>query len=207
MSTNNYDKIAFIYEKLSKVILGKEFVRSKDLFLQNILEDMDVWVIGGGTGAIIPEILIKNGLTGKLVYSEASQKMLQRARKRVSSKDEDRVHFYREERFHWPFASKADIVICQYLLDVLIDQQIHNFFKALEKAINPNTQLIFADFYPHSRKSLFIKAMISAFRCITNHPRKDLPDYDFFFERYGWKTQEEFQIQGGFIRVKCLVKA
>jgi ubiquinone/menaquinone biosynthesis C-methylase UbiE len=176
------------------------------MFFDSIMPDMYIWCLGGGAGALLPTLLSKNSPNGRVVFTEASVEMLKVAKRKVEERNRSRVIFHHNETFNWPISRKADLIICQYFLDVLTEKQLEAFFSRLEDVTHPSTQMLFVDFYPHPSHRLLMNTMIHAFRWLTGHPRKDLPDYDHYFEKFGWCTLQEKKFKNGFIKAKCLGK-
>jgi ubiquinone/menaquinone biosynthesis C-methylase UbiE len=53
---NNYDRIARIYDKLSRMVFGKSIVRAQQSILPFITTPARMLIVGGGTGWILEEI-------------------------------------------------------------------------------------------------------------------------------------------------------
>ena len=105
-TVDKYRFLAPIYDYLASLVLGKAFHESKWTFLEIIQPGDTVWVIGGGTGAILPEILKRCGKNGKIIYMEASNKMLEKAKGRVSLDCQSRVEFICSEDLDFPMRGK-----------------------------------------------------------------------------------------------------
>ncbi len=206
MSINSYDFIAPFYDPLSSLLLGNSYRQSKHTFFECITPNMNIWCLGGGTGNMLPTLLSMNAPNGKVIYTESSQKMLELAKKRVPEQQTRRVIFHYNDTFDWPISARADMIICQYFLDVLTDFQLNALFSKLGTVTHPATRMLFVDFYPLPSKSLLLYTMIHTFGWATGHPRKDLPDYAYYFTKYGWVTDEERNFENGFIKAKCLVR-
>ncbi|EPR65947.1 class I SAM-dependent methyltransferase [Cyclobacterium qasimii] len=184
---DNYNLIAPIYDGLATLFLGRKFHDSKWEFLDCIQPGDTVWLIGGGTGGNLPEILKRCGKEGKVIFMEASIKMLNKARKRIHSHVKNQVEFVCADDFKLSRKDKIDVVITQFLLDVLADDAIDALFDKVRQNVSSNTCWLFLDFYPVKNKKWLIHLMITSFSMLAGHPRKELPDYDKFFKGWGWE--------------------
>lgn len=202
---NNYDPIAFFYDGFSR-LLGKEYQKSKFTFLEEIKENVQVLYLGGGTGVNLILLLKQVGEGGKVYYVEASSKMIQRAEKRIPSSLKNRVIFLHQRDFSEIPHIKFDWLITQYFLDILPGEEIHLLFQALTARSEKDSQWIFVDFFEVQGKKWLIKLMIGFFQFFTHNPRKNLPDYIYFFKEYGWETREKKLIKKGFIQAWLLAR-
>ena len=201
-TVDKYRFLAPIYDYLASLVLGKAFHESKWTFLEIIQPGDTVWVIGGGTGAILPEILKRCGKNGKIIYMEASNKMLEKAKGRVSLDCQSRVEFICSEDFGLPKEGGIDVVITQFLLDVLTDHSINSLFQRVKQKVSPSTSWLFLDFYPVKDKQWLIHLMITSFSLLAKHPRKELPDYEEFFKTWGWGEKKAVSFEKGFYKAK-----
>ena len=197
---DNYRFLAPFYDLLAGVFLGKAFKSSQYLFLDTIKKGDRILVLGGGTGRNLNEIIERAGDRGELCFVEASPSMLGRAKNRVKQEEESRVQFLCTGDFTKIPYKKFDLVITQYFLDVLKDEDLELLFKAIGKRVSHRTRWLFVDFFFVKRKWGLIKMMMLSFRYLASHPRNDLPDYGVFFEKYGWEMKGVCQLENGFIQ-------
>jgi hypothetical protein len=201
-SRNGYNLIAPVYDLLASLALGRGYIKSKWALLENINSGDTVWFIGGGTGANLPEILKRCGSNGKVIYTEASEIMLQKARKNLSPEIIHQVKFICLGDFKLPSDVKVDVIITQFFLDVLTDTSINSLFEQVGKRASTAARWIFLDFYPVINKKIFIRLMIGFFNLLTGHPRKELPEYDLFFQKWGWREIKTTSFKDGFYMAK-----
>ncbi|MBD3628407.1 class I SAM-dependent methyltransferase [Cyclobacterium sp.] len=201
-SPDHYRLLAPFYESLSRLLLGNQFQASKTAFLHTIEKGDQVLVVGGGAGANMPELLRRCGEKGKVVYMEASASMMRQCRKGLDRDLLRQVVFIHASAFDALPDLKFDVVITQYFLDVLPDEQIDRLFGALQSKVGKHTRWIFADFYPLSSKMVQLKAMINTFRLLTRHARKDLPEYEGYFYKWGWQEMESMIYCQGFYQAR-----
>ncbi|WP_375585031.1 class I SAM-dependent methyltransferase [Cyclobacterium xiamenense] len=198
-----YCLIAPVYDFLSQLVFGKDFQRSRTVFLDRIRPGNTVLVLGGGTGSILPQLLNRCGTGGRILYLEPSQAMLRRARQRLELSVQAQIEWVHSSQLGDLPAVKLDAIVSHYLLDVLPDEGIDRIFLELQTRIHSETRWLFADFFPISDRRWLLVAMICLFRWFARHPRKDLPDYESFFQKWGWKELDRIAFQRGFFRAMC----
>nr|WP_245189700.1 class I SAM-dependent methyltransferase [Lunatimonas salinarum] len=157
---------------------------------------------GGGSGLNLPYLLHRVGRFGGVVYVEPSVRMTILAKDRIASGNVDFV----DSMAQVPPTRVFDVVMTQYLLDILDDRELDRFFGEVGRRVLPGTRWLVVDFYPKAHKKAVWKTMIQFFRLLVNHPRRDLPAYDTFFERFGWKVQQQVEWQRGFMVAKVFRK-
>lgn len=199
---SNYNFIAPVYDLLASMALGRGYIKSKWALLDQIRTGDTVWFIGGGSGANLPDILKRCGNNGQVIYTEASEVMLQKAKSNTSPDFIHQVKFICSADFMLPPDVKVDVVITQFLLDVLTDASINSLFEQVGHRVSPDAHWIFLDFYPVSNKEFLIRLMINFFSMLTSHPRKELPEYDTFFQKWGWREIKSISFKEGFYMAK-----
>lgn len=199
---NDYDLIAPIYDLLASLVLGRVYIKSKWAFLENIKSGDKVWFIGGGTGANLPDILKRCGKNGLVIYTEASEVMLQKARENIRPDVMHQIKFICSDDLRLPPDLTVDVIVTQFFLDVLTDAAINSLFEQVRRGASPGVRWIFLDFYPIIKKKIFIRLMISFFSLLTRHPRKELPAYDAFFQKWGWREIKKSSFKKGFYVAK-----
>lgn len=203
MKGHSYDPIAPFYDFFS-LALGKPYQNSKSVFLNKMGSGDKILYLGGGTGANLPFILEQIGPKGRIFYMEASAKMIRKGKSRVKPDQLSQIVFLHQSDFSKIPHETYDVVLTQFFLDILSDEEIEKLFQELGQRINSNTKWIFLDFFPITKKKWLVQLMIRFFRWTTGNPRKDLPDYGHYFEYYGWEIEGKKSLQGGFIEAWLL---
>lgn len=201
-SPDHYRLLAPFYERLSRLLLGNEFQASKTAFLHTIAEGDRVLVLGGGAGTNMPEVLRRCGDNGKVYYLEASAAMIRQCQAGLDKDLIQQVLFLHASTFDALPDLKFDVVITQYFLDVLPDDKIDRLFGAIHSKVDEDTRWIFADFFPLPGKMMLLKTMIHAFRLLTRHARKDLPEYEYYFNKWGWQEMDSMLYCQGFYQAR-----
>ncbi|MFO7825101.1 MAG: class I SAM-dependent methyltransferase [Cyclobacterium sp.] len=188
-TTDHYRLLAPFYERLGSLLFGNEFQASKLAFLDSIGRGDQVLVLGGGAGSNMREILNRCGSKGKVIYMEASASMIRECQSGLSMDLLQQVTFIHAASFDALPDMKFDVVFTQYFLDVLPDEKIDQLFRKIQTKVQAHSHWIFADFYPVPSKMLLLKTLINSFRILTRHPRRDLPEYGYYFEKWGWEER------------------
>ncbi|WP_215224218.1 class I SAM-dependent methyltransferase [Echinicola shivajiensis] len=200
MEKNLYDRVVFFYDDLASLVLGKGHLESKRAFLDRITKGNNVLYIGGGTGTNLPEILEQVGEEGKVFFVEASQKMIDKAKKGVPDSLRGRVLFLKEDDFMKMPNHQFEIIITQFLLDLLTESDLEVLFDEVDKRCKRETKWIFTDFLDHPNRKILQYIMIWFFRLVTKNPRKDLPNYSKYFENYGWGIKSKMSFKKDWIQ-------
>lgn len=206
MEKNLYDSVVTFYDRMAMAVLGEGYQKSKWIFLEEIMAGDCVLYIGGGSGENLSAVLQKVGSRGRVFYVEASQKMLDRAKKRMGLEGGANLFFLHQAEFSELPLLRFDFVITQYFLDVLSDPQINDLFEELGKRTRTKSKWLLVDFYNNAKRRGMQFLMITFFRFMTKHPRRDLPDYDHFFKEYRWQKQKEKGFKNGWIKAVVFKK-
>src|SRR5690554_3751220 len=140
------------------------------------------------------------GESGKIIYIEAASRMIEKAKKSIPSNLGSRVIFLHQSDFSAIPLASFDVVITQYLLDILPDEDIDQLFQQITKRSDEHSRWIFVDFFEVRGKRWLVKLMIRFFRFFTGNPRKDLPNYEDYFIKNGWQIYNRKTLDKGFIQ-------
>lgn len=189
--SDNYGFLAPFYQLLSRAVFGRKILEANQAFLTENLGQKQI-IIGGGDGVAYQKY--EKQLEG--YYFEKSAKMLQLAQKNLKN---SRLKFVHGE---FSGEKKGDCFFLPFLLDSLTDQEISDLMERIKKCLSPRGKLVISDFFePKSPSQRFLlKVMLWFFRLVTQHPRNDLPNYPFFFQKAGFSLVEEKTWEKGWIR-------
>lgn len=123
-SINVYDRIAWIYDPISRWVLGEKYSQSKYIFLDRLQRGSKVLILGGGTGENLPEIVQRVGEKGMVYFMEASSAMIHRSKRRFRPVLPTNIKFIHSADFSQLSNIKPDFILTQYFLDVLSDEQL-----------------------------------------------------------------------------------
>ncbi|MFT3749931.1 MAG: methyltransferase domain-containing protein [Agriterribacter sp.] len=205
---NNYDKIAFCYDLLSRLVFGNSIRQSQICLLPFISPGNRILIAGGGSGWILEEIsrIYTSGLY--IVYIEVSAKMLKLAKEKNIA--EHKIEFLNcsIEEYHTAFA--FDIIITAFLFDNFNEKTAAENFDKLNTLLGNKGKWLFADFHITEQSSFYqrmlLKLMYSFFKRVSNVEADKLPDMDAFFFKYRYKEVFCKYHYNQFIKSDCWVK-
>jgi len=192
---DRYSFIAPFYSPLARMVFGTSLTEVKIAFAENLALKR-VLIIGGGDG------LEYKGFARQVrgEFWELSEAMLRKAKKNLS---ESKLEFHLG-KFEADSENKFDEVWLHFVLDTFTDLELEKFLVELKSALNPESTLYLADFFePQSWIQQVIQfIMIRFFRIFTAHPRIDVPEYEQFLKKAGFKKLEELKKRKGWIRAQ-----
>jgi ubiquinone/menaquinone biosynthesis C-methylase UbiE len=196
---NGFDRIAFIYDLLAKLVFGKSIVDSQKYFLNKIPDRSKVLILGGGSGWLLVELL-KQKPNCEVWYVEASQKMIKLSKNKIEA--DKPVNFIHGTEQDIPSSIKYDALITNFYLDLFTNHQLINIIVKLQSSIKPGAQWIVTDFVNNEKwwQSIMLKVMYWFFRMACNIESGQLPDWSLFLEQTGVKEIDSRIFYNGFIR-------
>ena len=123
MIKSGFDFVAPFYDSLAGLVFGRAIRDAQVIFLDMIPRQSQILIIGGGTGWILPEIFTRAS-PARIVYLEASPKMLNLARQQILNPAQEACTEFRlgtekdirsEEKF--------DVFISHFFLDLFLPDQ------------------------------------------------------------------------------------
>jgi tRNA (cmo5U34)-methyltransferase len=185
----NYNKIAPFYKLLSRLLFGKSLIKSQLLFLKKIPENTQALVIGGGSGAFLPELL-KNPNCRKVLYVESSSEMLRLTKKTISQVNhsaEIELRLGTEENI-LP-GEKFNAIITYCFLDLFNDKELNSIIQKLNLHLTQDGIWLVVDFritthfFHKFWQSLLIRILYLFFNITTGMKTNKLAPFDNYFER------------------------
>jgi ubiquinone/menaquinone biosynthesis C-methylase UbiE len=176
----NFNRIVLFYDFLKRLVFGKQLEKSSSHFLNQILPNSKVLIIGGGTG----KILLDFKSTHQIKYLELSIGMIEKAKQRHSKAQ---IQFIQADILDWTTNDKFDVVITPFVLDCFNEDQLNLIFPKLKDALNENGEWIQNDFYPkNDAHRLLVKIMYRFFNRSTNLKVNELADFDSLFKKHNF---------------------
>ena len=190
---NNFDFVAPFYDQLAGLIFGKVIRNSQTWLLPFIPENATILLIGGGTGWLLTKIL-RRTQASKIVYLEASGKMLERSKKRYAlgpKNSRTNVEFRLGTESQLAEKENFDIIITPFLLDLFLPENLQELMAKLFAHLKPDGLWLIADFEPENairfwQKSL-LNIMVQFFKVTANLQSNELPDLNAAFARFPLK--------------------
>lgn len=213
MSAFSFNLVAPIYDQLAHFVFGRAIKLAQLETLKFIPQGTQVLIIGGGTGWILKELLDK-AICSRVVYLEASDKMLNKTRQLISDKDKaaNNIEFRlgTEENLH--LAEKFDVVISNFLLDLFAPVPLKKITYKLFHALTPGGLWLVTDFVQPQKRGikiwgdLLFKSMYLFFRLTCNISASALPDWENLLQSYPLKSGESWYFYHGLIKSVMLQK-
>jgi tRNA (cmo5U34)-methyltransferase len=195
---NGFDRIAPIYDRLTRIVFGKSIFNSQIFFLGQLPENGKVLILGGGTGWIAAEVLkVKNV---EIVLIDASEKMIAIAREQ--NPEHERIRFIHGTEANIP-EEKFDGVITNFYFDLFETKELCSVVDRILSALTERSIWIATDFVNEKWwHSVHLAVMYTFFRITSSLKTKKLPDWQTIinsrFELFGRKD-----FFSGFIRTCC----
>lgn len=200
---NNYDKVAFQYDWLSKVVFYRSLENAQVSLLKYIPAGSHVLIVGGGTGWILERLsqLHNNGLS--ITYVEISGNMIILSQKRdIKENTVEFVHLPIEEYIP---DRDYDVILTPFLFDNFAPERAQPIFWQLHYALKKGGTWLFADFYYDKGKSrwwqkLLLKIMYTFFRLLCNIEANSLFDMAICFGQGKYEVLHKRFFYFGFIQ-------
>lgn len=203
----DFNGIAPFYDRLSKIIFGKQLQRASECFIIQLPETGNVLYIGGGSGILLNKILEdKPKIT--IDFVEKSEKFLTIAKQNLRSEYLNRVNFVHGTENDLPIVCAYQAIITFFIIDLFSEHEAANFCKKIEAHLLPKGIWLLTDFVATNNtfNQWLLKSMYFFFKLVANVQVKKLPNYDLFFEQFQYtKLQSKFfyhEMIGAFVFVK-----
>ena len=105
----NYDKIAPIYDMLSKLVFNRSQLLGQIEQLKNLSDNQHILICGGGSGKILDEISIRMPRGIQILYLDSSQKMIEIAETR--NRGSNIIEFVCQDILDFETDKSFDIII------------------------------------------------------------------------------------------------
>ena len=205
---NNYNTIAFCYDRLSKLVYGDSIRKSQNCLLSFISNGDKVLIVGGGTGWILEEIcqLYPSGLN--IMYVEASRNMMRLAQQRNTR--ENNVEFLKIYIEQYETASAFDVIFTPFLFDNFNEENAPKNFHRLNALLRKKGKWLFVDFDINKKSSYrnkwLLKTMYLFFKIATNIQAHALTDMKSLFLQNGYEEVFNQYHYNQFIKSSCWVR-
>ena len=204
----DFDRIAPVYDALSWAVFGRSLERAQTVFLDRVPAGASILIVGGGTGSLL-ERLLANRQPGRIVYLEASARMLALTSRRVLNRHLlGTVEFRLGDETTLQPGEQFDVVITPFVLDLFTTQTLRTrLLPRFRLALKPGGQWLITDFVPAigwGRKTL-IQAMIWFFRLTANIEAHHLADWQPLMAEMGLTLWERSPQAGGLVSAEVWV--
>ena len=183
----NYNRVAWIYDRLAKIVFGEKQQLAKRVFLDQIPDKSRILVVGGGTGSILNYLRELNKEL-EVDFVEKSSNMLLKARKRdITSL---KVNFYHHSILDLE-TTGYNVILTSFFFDQFTEEQAHIILQHLKPKLRPDGILIFSDFIRtnHPWDRIVTHLMFSFFRLTAKVRAQSFPSYNTLFSSLGFYTR------------------
>lgn len=191
-----------MYDLLARAVFGRSLERAQTVFLDRIPVGASVLIVGGGTGRLLEPLLTGNSFA-RIVYLEASARMLARATRRVLNRHvPGTVVFRLGDESALPADERFDVIITPFVLDLFTANTLRiQLLPRLRNALKPGGQWLVTDFVPavHWKQKTLIQAMIWFFRLTANIEARQLADWQSLLAETNLTLQKRQSQVGGLV--------
>ena len=202
----NFDSIAPVYDLLASLVFGKTIRNTQRHYLSVIPDHARILIIGGGSGWILTDILLRKKNLRHITYLEASSVMLDLASKKLTTfkalPTESQlpvITFRHGTEDDIPADDFYDVVITNFFLDLFDEAELQEVMKKLSAVLHPEGIWLFSDFNICNQpvnawwQRLLVRSMYWFFRITCQLTPASLPDFKRAFHQHGWiQTQSKY---------------
>lgn len=194
----NFDGVAPYYDALAWLVFGQRLKQAQALFLDEIPANASVLIVGGGTGWLLEQVLTRCQ-PQRVIYLEASARMLARASRRMMQHALiGTVDFRVGEETSLTSEDRADVVLTPFVLDLFTAETLQTqFIPRLNRVLKPGGLWLVTDFIQPAKgwQRTLLWTMIRFFQLTagiqTNHLadwQKCLADADLKRKKQQWRV-------------------
>jgi len=202
---NDFDQVAPFYDRLAKLIFGERLLDAQAHHLAHLPPAGKIAIVGGGAGKILDAVSALPTQPEKIYYIDASQRMLQKAKQRLNSREHNKpaqsVQFIEASVENWQPQEQVDALITPFFLDCFDGPALKFVVSHLNKCLRPGGLWLLTDFVSSQRVGhLFtVATMFTFFRITAGLQSKRLENYGGQITRLGYTSldQREFDTIAG----------
>ena len=205
----SFDAIAPWYGTLEWIAFGDDLQRCRVACLGEIAAPHRVLIVGEGNGRFLCELLrLHPGV--EIDCLDASQRMLQLARKRIDRELPDRVErvrFLHQNVTSWAAPEhRYDLVVTHFFLDCFPEPTLAKIIRTLARAVTEDATWLLADFriprdgIARLRARGWLAAMYLFFRTTTRIQASELIDPTPFMRAEGFVLVRQQLFQKGMLK-------
>lgn len=181
----NYDKIAPIYDTLSKLVFNKSQLLGQIAQLKYLNANQHILICGGGSGKILDEISIKIPRGLQILYLDSSQKMIEIAKTR--NRGSNIIEFICQDILDFETDKRFDVIITSFFFDNFPENKANYVFGKLDSLLVNNGLWFQNDFTLSSNteiwwKSIMLRIMYLFFNLTSNLGNSKLIEMESVFD-------------------------
>jgi ubiquinone/menaquinone biosynthesis C-methylase UbiE len=196
--TNDFDRIAGLYDFLVRLVFGKKLINAQLHFLDKVPRNGRILILGGGTGELAA-VLLNQQPQASITYLDASAKMISLARRRL--KESAPVSFILGTEESLPALGLFDVVITNFYLDMFSDSTLPTVLERIQSALAPDGLWLVTDFVSTNnvKHKVLLKVMYCFFRVVSRIDATHLPDWYGLLNRHAIHSGKK-NFSGGMIQ-------
>ncbi|MCX6216048.1 class I SAM-dependent methyltransferase [Spirosoma sp.] len=198
----NFNLIAPVYDVLAFVVFGRKLQQAQGHFLSTIPPKASVLLVGGGTGWLLEQVLIRCQ-TERVLYLETSSRMVARATRRMTDKSLlGMVEFRVGDETSLRSGEQFDVVITPFLLDLFSEHTLQSrLIPSLLSVLKSGGMWLVTDFVapPAWWQKILLWAMIRFFRLIAGIETRKLANWQQSLSDAGLVLQARKPQVGGMV--------
>ena len=208
--SNQFDWIAPVYDALAFAVFGRRLQRAQVVFLDQIPVGATILLVGGGTGWLLEQVLIRRQ-PRHVVYLEPSAQMIARASRRMLRRSVLGSVDFRvgDEQLLQP-NERFDVILTPFVLDLFTEQTLQEqFIPRLSNALKPGGLWFITDFVRTQiwwQKAL-LWSMIRFFRLTAAIDARQLADWQQQLTDAGFMRRQHQPQVGGMVSAEVRVFA
>jgi ubiquinone/menaquinone biosynthesis C-methylase UbiE len=207
--TNNFDIVAPVYDRLSRLVFGRAQINAQIHQLKNLSPDSRILIVGGGTGWILESIAKQYSSGLQITYVEISEKMIQLAKTVNAGKNH--VAFVHTAIENYQTELRFDVILTPFLFCNFLEETTIVVFNKLHSLLKSKGYWFITDFIVNEGngkwwKLLLTKSMYLFFKLFGIVEGNALTDMQPVFFTHQYTLKEEAFYYGGFIESAVYVK-
>lgn len=195
----NYNKTAWFYDALSRLVYGDTLNRAQRHLLHLIPANAHILIIGGGTGQILSDITVIHPAGLTITYVEISANMIALARKRDAGSNQ--IHFIEQPIENVNYPGNFEVIITGFLFDNYTAEALAHTFPHISNMLKPGGLWLNTDFRLTGRwwQWLLLKSMYLFFKLFSKIEASGVPDVKPYFTRLGYRLVNRATFYGDFV--------
>ena len=142
---NTYNRIAWAYDKLARVVFGESILRSQTHYLSLLKPNEKILIVGGGSGNVLT-FIDELDIPLTIDFVEPSEKMIQRAENRMPLNNLADINFHQATFESYNPQVQYDWVFCFFFLDLFKRETLINHVAHINNLMNTESILWVTDF-------------------------------------------------------------
>lgn len=191
--------MAWLYDALAALVFGPALRNTQRAALAGLPAGAPhVLILGGGTGWVLAEVLRRRP-AARVLYLEASPRMLARAQARLAPGQRTQVEFRHGTQAALAAGETFDAVLTFFVLDCIAGPELPAALDQLHTALRLGGRWLLADFRPARRgwRRWLLAAMFWFFRLTTRLRARELPDFAAALVARGLRGEAKGRFYGG----------